>query len=112
MDHSSALILVDRSYVLESSGKRRGIVVTWDYRAPVEQRYLWYRMSFKLDDAGKPFHSGSYVVHLELKESDVIHTYHGTWKIEIGVASPLSGQMKMPEGSWWDEREGAPRDAP
>lgn len=105
LDHSSARILLDRSYVVDPSGKKRHIAVTWDYRATPKERCPYYRMTFKLDDEGNPFATGIYAIHLELEESGVVYAYDGRWRIKIGADSPLRGQMKTPEGSWRDERE-------
>lgn len=88
-DHSTAEISKDTSYVVDPAGQKRSIVITWDYRAKDTDKSPWYRFTFSLDDKGKPFRSGVYTMHLELKEKGKVFTYHGRWQIEVGLGTPL-----------------------
>lgn len=82
-------LITANSYVIDPTGKMRGIVVLRDYRSPKNSGVSWYKVWFQLDDHGKPFRSGVYTIHLELDDGERIRTYHGEWEIAVGVGSPL-----------------------
>lgn len=89
LDHSAAQLLKDTSYIVDPAGQRRSIVVTKIVESTEEQKSQCFRFTFVLDDKGEPFGPGTYTIHLELKEKGKVYTYHGEWKIEVGLGTPL-----------------------